>query len=489
MAHKDKPAADGTRESARKGSRRARVAKLSALIAAVLVIPGAIADLSGTYEFIEKIWPRQIRQMSGDINVLYVPFTSDRTVPTELVKVVAESYGGELQQRLPRALDELNGGDSDYNVQVRVLDRLDIGPDSSTAERVEMYERIMHDHDSDIVVSGHLADTGESVVSQSEVFISESTLGGAAELGGVHYLDLSSTPVEPERSAEGRRRSRAQFADQIEAYARFIAAISLYVYGDNVAALSGLERVRNEWSSPQRRKVVDVFLGNAWGRLNDDVKAQSYYSEAIKLDPSYARARLGLAEIDYQRGKGEGCRHGSVVHEIIEANALQYDAIFQAVSGESSDTQDILERAAFGRGRANLCLSLAMLDADRLASAQDDFSFVIDRFDGGKNRLRPLAAESHANRGLSLLPQGTGNSRSIEQYMDAAEDYRAAIFLARDDARKGVFYGMLGFIESQVGGSAARSCYLKAKELDPGRSHVYDDALARLGDSSAALPC
>ncbi len=487
MIHNDKPSFDDIRGSGGKGLRRAKGAMLSAMLVMLVGVVGAIADLSDVYELIGKIWPRQIQPMSGDINVLYIPFASDHTVAKELV-TVSESYGDELQQRLPRALDELTGGDIGYNVQVRALESLDLDPDSSSAEGVELYQRIMHDHKSDIIVSGRLADTGKSIVSQSEVFISENALEGAAELGGVHYLDLSSSPVDSTQSAEGRRRIRAQFVGQIESYARFIAAISLYVYGDNAAALSGLERVRDEWSSPRQRKVVDVFLGNVWGRLKDDVKAQSYYADAIALEPSYARARLGLAEIDYQRGNG-GCRHRSIVYEAMKRNSSQYDAIFQAASSNPSDPQDILERAAFGRGRAILCLALATPNAGRFARAGDDFTFVIDSFKGGKNRLRPLAAESHAHRGLSLLSQGTENSRSVQQYMDAAEEYRTAIHLTRDSARKGVFYGMRGFIESQLGGSAARSCYMIAKELDPGRSDEYDDALARLGDSKVELPC
>jgi len=487
MAHKDKPAAD-TGRPGYKGSRRIQAVTLSALLSTIFFALGAIADFSSVYGIIRRIWPQQIQPMSGDINVLYIPLASDRTVAKELVTVVSEFYGDELQQRLPRALSEFTGDHSGYNVQVRVLESLDLDADPNSVERVEQYQRVIRDHDSDIVVSGYLADTAKSIILQSEVFISDGALEGAAELGGIHYLDLSSAPIDPERSAEGRRRVRAEFVDQIEAYVRLIAAISLYVYGDNSAALSVLERVRNEWSSPQRRKVVNVFIGNAWGRLNDDMKAQSYYADSIVLDPSYARARLGLAEIGYQRGNG-GCQRGSIAYEMMEQNILQYDAIFQATLGEPLDTQDILERAAFGRGRANLCLALAMPNAARFATAQDDFSFVINQFNGGKKRLRPLAAESHANRGLSLLSQKAEDTFSIEQYMDAAEEYRAAIPLLRDGVRQGVFYGMLGFIESQLGGSAARSCYLIAKELDPGRSNEYDEALTRLGESNFHLPC
>jgi tetratricopeptide (TPR) repeat protein len=489
MVSTDKPIADKTGESRHNSSRRARAVKLPALVAAIVVALGTIADLSGVYDVVGRIWPRQIQPMSGDINVLYVPFTSDRTVAEELETMVNESYAGELQRRLPRELDELTKGDSKYNVQVRVLQSLDLESNSSSVERVELYQQIIHDHGADIVLSGHLADTGKLVSLQSHAFISEGPFEGAAELAGMHYLHLSGTRVGPERSPEGRRRIRAQFVDQIGSYVRFIAAISLYTYGDNHAAVSGLERVRNEWSLPPQRKVVDVFLGNAWGRLNDDMKAHSYYTDATSLDPSYGRAYLGLAEIDYQRGHG-GCQRDFVVYDIMERNISKYNEIFQAASSdELSDTQDLLERAAFGRGRAELCLALATLNADRFARASDDFSFAIDRFNDGKNRLRPLAAESHANRGLSLLSQKSDNGHVIEQYKSAAEEYRTAIFLTRDEVRQSVFYGMLGYIESQWGGSAARSCYLKAKELDPGRANEYDEALARLDKSKFQLPC
>ncbi|MCA1672155.1 MAG: hypothetical protein LC799_08120, partial [Actinobacteria bacterium] len=260
------------------------------------------------------------------------------------------------------------------------------------------------------------------------------------------------------------------------------------VYGDNGAALAGLERVRDEWSSPRQRKIVDVFLGNVWGRLNDRVQAESYYANALAVDPSYDRARLGLAEIDYQRGNG-GCRPGKAVPEVINHNVSRYDSIFASSSGGSSYIQDIPERAAFGRGRGNLCLALATQNSAPFARAWGDFSFVIDRFQKGKSRLRSLAAESYANRGLSLLARATGDAVDAKLYMNAAEEYRAAIFLAQDNVRKGVFYGMLGFIQGKLDGSVARSCYLRAKELDPGRSHEYDAALAHLGASDAELPC
>ncbi|MCA1675723.1 MAG: hypothetical protein LC799_27275, partial [Actinobacteria bacterium] len=301
MARSGKSSHVSTGKPASKGLRRAGTVALS-LITAIVFVVGAVVDLSGVSDIVRKIWPRPIQPMSGDINVLYVPFTSDPAVAEELVTVLGESYRDELLRRLPPALAGSTGHDISYNLQIRVPDEVDLDAHAGSAERVDLYQRIMRDHHSDMVVSGHLTDTGTSVILQSEVFLGEGSLEGAAELGGIHYLDFDITPVGVERNPEARRRARAQFIGQIEAYAQFIAAVSLSVYGDNGAALAGLERVRDDWSSPRQRKIIDVFLGNVWGRLNDRVQAESYYADALAVDPSYDRARLGLAEIDYQRG-------------------------------------------------------------------------------------------------------------------------------------------------------------------------------------------
>lgn len=71
---------------------------------------------------------------------------------------------------------------------------------------------------------------------------------------------------------------------------------------------SAAQRLQNVLASPgwAEAPVVYLFLGNADLRLGRLRQAQDAYQAALRLEPDYARAQFGLAELQFQRACGGG---------------------------------------------------------------------------------------------------------------------------------------------------------------------------------------
>ena len=69
---------------------------------------------------------------------------------------------------------------------------------------------------------------------------------------------------------------------------------------------SAAQRLQNVLASPgwAEAPVVYLFLGNADLRLGRLRQAQDAYQAALRLEPDYARAQFGLAELQFQRACG-----------------------------------------------------------------------------------------------------------------------------------------------------------------------------------------
>jgi hypothetical protein len=111
-----------------------------------------------------------------------------------------------------------------------------------------------------------------------------------------------------------------------------------------------------------------------------------------------------------------------------------------------------LTKAAFGRGRGDLCLSQALID-DHWDKAEADFKKVLDDFEGAqdrdKDRLRDLAAQAHANLGLVYLP-AVGDPDAEAKYRSAAKQYDEAVKWTRHPDAQAVYYRMLSHIHGRL---------------------------------------
>lgn len=174
------------------------------------------------------------------------------------------------------------------------------------------------------------------------------------------------------------------------------------------------------------------LLGNATGLQKKLDVAETHYLDALAIDPDFARSRFGIAEVQFQRARGPSCGGTDAPEDLpLMEEAL---ARFQEVTGlEAPPLSFLPARAQVARGRILLCMSL--YGADTLEEARNEFEAVIAEH-GTNERLRDLIAVAHAN--LARVHVFLGSHQA------AVEEYRLAVDLTFDDARRAAFHTAIG---------------------------------------------
>jgi len=318
---------------------------------------------------------------------------------------------------------------------------------------------------ADVVVYGTL-DLNVPSRFTTEFFIGDHRLAEAEELEGQHELGSAIRAIgDVTRNPVADKGLRDSVLERTRALAEFLVGLSYYAVDQAQPALDHFEAARSSpgWDDRAGKEVLYLFLGNTAGKLRDFGAADGYYDGALSLNPEYGRARLGKAEVTFQRARAN-CESGSA-----DPTGLSRSLdMFQSALGSRVQpaASEIATKVAYGSGRVLLCLSQALV-ADRWADAERQFQSVIRAFRAGNERVREMAAESYANLGLVYLP-AAADPQAAPRYRKAAESYQAAVTVTHRDDRKAFFLNMRGFTFSRLGDVAgADDAYRQAVDLEP----------------------
>ena len=315
----------------------------------------------------------------------------------------------------------------------------------------------------------------------AEFFLDDRQLQNAEELFGQH--DLGSTIVTTGDIAANsaiRRDLRAEILDRTRALAEFLVGLSFYEGKEYQPAFEHFEAAlgTKEWDDRDGKEVLYLFLGNAAGKLDDLGRAATFYEQALTLNPQYARARVGQAEVLFQQSRGN-CEAGNVNVEGMNRALTTFQGAGAAEDRPALSDVDI--KVVFGEGRIHRCLSQALV-ADHWAEAGVELQAVIDAFANGNARVRELAAESYGELGFVHLPS-EGDPDPDARFRQSAADYQQALDLSLVDDRKAYFSSVRGSILARLGDlAAAEEAYRTAIRLadDVGARARYEEALAAL---------
>ena len=420
--------------------------------------------------------------MTGDYNIAVAEFQSvdadGRPVSSPEAHALAQSVHDVLEQQL----ESIEQGGFDLNLRAPAETGQIRGstPERRAEAAAAAAERIR----ADVIVYGTLrADVPNQFT--AEFFLSDRQLQNAEELFGQHDLgSVIATTGDIGRNPVIRRDLRDRILGRARALAEFIVGLSYYGANQPEPALGHFEAASRtaDWDDRDGKEVLYLFLGNAAGKLDDLDRADASYGRALALNPEYARARLGRAEVLLHRSRGN-CESGNVDVDGLRAALSTYG------SARSARVQpalsDVPSKVVFGEGRVHLCLSQALV-GDNWGDAERAFRQVIDEFRNGNARLREMAGESYADLGFVHLP-ASGDPNAPDRYGQAAADYQSAIDVIVDDDRKAFFSSMRGFIFGRLGDPArADEAYGLAVRLarDPEARARYEQARRSLTASS-----
>lgn len=323
-------------------------------------------------------------------------------------------------------------------------------PESRAESAAQLAERV----EADVVVFGTVGESEGLTDVAAEFFVSDRGLTGAEELAGVYPLDtieLATTdPVAVRRSTAERLRPR------ILALTQLVLGLSHYQLNEYSDAETLFEAALDSWPGANGREVVVSLLGNVNGLQDDLDAAEDYFAEAMSLDPDYARARFGAAEVAYQRSRGPLCgASGEADLAGLEDAVARFEEVIEL---RGPPLAFIPERARVEIGKIYQCLYLN--GGGHLEEARDMLEGVIaDSSD--ETRLVDLIADAHFSLGIYHLLKGDEGA--------AIDEFETAVDNSRNQIRKrGFYYSMAVIYQCQLDQPELAQTYLQEAEAISG---------------------
>ncbi len=266
-----------------------------------------------------------------------------------------------------------------------------------------------------------------------EMYISERGMTGATELAGRYALGtverLTASPAAWELAL-------TEFLDpRVRAIGEMFIGLAHYQLDDYAEAERRFESAEATWpvdgSATNGKETVLHLLGNVAGLQDRPEDAAARYAAALELDPAYARAEFGLAEVRFQEFRGARCG-GEGTEDLDELAAALAD--FERIAGEPAPPLSFLaERAEVEQARIALCMSL--YGEDRLDGAKATLDRVVTE-GSGNPRLRNVIGEAHSS--LATYHQLRNEPEK------AIDEYRLAIETSLDDNRRAFYHSAIG---------------------------------------------
>jgi tetratricopeptide (TPR) repeat protein len=422
---------------------------LTAFVAAVIGIVAALATRSA-----------RPSPLGGNLSVIVLPLaaaSSEQPAVTALAHTVATTLRAQLPQVDPLVLSDVRWDPAHVP--------------TSIAAQARFASALAASEGADAVMFGQVGG-GELALIAPYVYVSPRRLRQASELAGVYRLGPPiRLPVQIGESTAADGLARAQLAARARGLAEFVDAMGYYAVGRYTQAIAHLRAAAASpsWTTPQGQAMIDLFLGNATGKLASTHAALAatagFYRAALAHNPALERARFGLAEVGFQVAHGD-CTARTVKRGQMASALAGYHTVLTADSPSPASTPgiELSAKARFGIARVLLCLSQAGLAAD-WSRAENELRLVIAAYPHARF-LRSEAGEAWGDLALAELPaRGAKVTRSA--YLAAQQSYTRALELTLDPTARAALYANRAFVEQHLGeSSAAAGDYLRAARAE-----------------------
>lgn len=415
-------------------------------------IAAGILMVALTGGFVINALREPARMNQFDFNVAVAEFVELDETNTAVESKQAEDLSANVFTAISNELTQI-----DIPLGVWSPDQTGAIAGANRDERSRSASELADEINADVIVYGTLTSQDGRLVFQPEFYLNDRRLIGATELTG-QYEFGSAEQFDPNNIAVTKQ-IEENLAFRAQALAKLVEGLGFYAASDYVAASNRFkeaERIAG-WDRVGGKEILFLFLGNSAGRLGDVDEAERYYAKALGENPEYSRARIGRADVLFQKAR-DGC-------QLVDGGGVDVEGLKNAVLAfhEALDADfrpalaDVEAKIAFGLGRVYACQAIAGVEA---GDGETEFNRIIAEYEAGNDRLRELAWESHAMLALLLV--------SLPPHLseEAIVEYQAAIELTTDDERRALFLGDLAWAHSQVGNvSAAIDAYDQALGL------------------------
>lgn len=358
-------------------------------------------------------------------------------------RVTRSTYAHNLATTVRKQLEgELAALRSD--IPVRGPDQIGPITGSTREARAEQAATIAAKHGADIVVYGNLRIDDDQSSFVPEFYLAQSKLSDAEELAGQYEFG---TPLFDQGNILNNGAVRDRFLIQLRgrtsALTQFIIGLNNYLtftpdrFEQATKYFTAAEQ-SPDWADEDGKEVLYLFLGIVASKRDDLDAAQRYYADALELQPEYARAQLGAAEMTFQKA-----RRGTCAPENVDPVGLQtaVDAFKKVPQAKIKPPfSDIETKTALFLGRVYVCISQTQI-TDHWSDAESLFQQVIDAYKHGdsqtQHRLQDRAADAYSNQALIYLLRDPSDAATFTR---AADTFNQAIDLSRYPDRKALYF-------------------------------------------------
>lgn len=417
-----------------------------------VALVGLVSALLGIYLGIEELrsnaTPPPLPAMSGRFNIAVAALSEldsqGRARESTIGKQLAQEVAAQIEPEV-KGLQEAG-----YRIDLYGPDKVQFVRGASDDERARNAAELAEGLKADLLLYGHLVLTEDSTGLTPYLSVSSNHFTNATELTGAFpFGEPIQVADNIEKNVPASKQMEDDLARRTGSLAEFVVGLGYYKLNQLSEAAQWFEKARRDSGDDAKiRRVVLLFLGSTAARRADLQEANFYYSQALHEDPSYARARLGQAQMVFQRARGR-CSPDTVDAQGLEEAIAGYQ---EARAMFSLPADEIMTKAAFSLGQAYLCQALAG-DGERWDMAQVHLQGVVDRYQIDKDlRVKPLAAEALFHLGMLHSEKSKYLGVDNSELARAAETFQQAIALSGLDDRKATF----GYWLAQTHGKMAQ---------------------------------
>jgi tetratricopeptide (TPR) repeat protein len=370
------------------------------------------------------------KKMDQEWNIAVAGFTSvgESRVDGEYAEEIGTVFFNKLSVEMTSLGDEVG-----LTVLVWGPDQLDPILGATSSDREANAKELTSKLNADIVVYGTVEEIGNSLRLLPEFYVNNfdfetSEISGQYAFGDDIPISGSGGNLISEITTNRELSRRAQ---ALALVTRGLTYYTIHQYEDALDWFIEANSQDEFWRrSENGREIIYQFEGNAYGALYNFEKALEAYSNALTIDPEFARAYAGLGGIYFlQSLEAITDDEFSPDPELLSLALDHFDLALQATNQPIS--AEIPTKVAFGKGQVFIAQWLA--GDDTVREAIDQFEFVIDSYSSSKApQIQDFAAESKARLGQIYRHQGKLQA-SLSMYQQAIE-------LSTYPSRRGLFY-------------------------------------------------
>lgn len=382
--------------------------------------------------------PKQKEVMTGEFRIAVASFDEHGE---NLNDKIGYTIADGLNLRLVDDLSEITVGPK---VEIWGPDRIGTVSGVTKEERAASAEKLARAIQAYMVIYGVVEETSSGMEVRPEFYLDSDGFYEGSEVIGQYQLGTSFTLPRANSPAWSYDFNLAMTtrSDIISSFAIGLSYFAIHEYETALDVLQNIDAKiawpKNDEGEQQGKEVLYALIGFASGKAGKYDITQSALEHSIALNPNYSRPYIGLANLNYILSLKPFEESGSpndVDQEFLD-NCFSYLEEAEKAP-EKPPLAEVDTKIHFAYGQC-YWLKTYTGELPDYELAYEEFQQVIAAYGDGENqRVRELAAESHAR--LGLIFNLTGNLPLAVKHYQAAADLlsgfpdRQNLFLKRVD--------------------------------------------------------